>query len=83
MKTEEFQNYKTQYEKEPVIFFFSVDSLGRDELKTGMAREECLLKSEWAVPLSDFDTDWNDTDETATCIPDIQSTFCYVSMPEK
>ena len=89
MKTEEFRVYKEQFANEPVIFFFDICKTERPDLK-GLSREECIEKSHTAIPLSDFDTEWNDTDDGLDAdgnqrvyIPDPQKSWCYVSMPNK
>ena len=89
MITSEFAVFQKQYEKEPVLFFFPVGTIEREELNHGISRVECLQKSSVAVPLSCFDTDWNDTDgglnadgQPSIYIPDVQDHWCYVSMPE-
>lgn len=89
MKTEEFERFKEQYAKEPVIFFFDVIKIFRDDIENGLTRQECIDMSHTAIPLSTFDTDWNDTDagtdadnKPRTYIPDVMHNWCYVSMPE-
>lgn len=82
MSINEFLLSKERYEKEPVMFFFNVKgSIGRERLN-GMSRPECLRKATEAIPLSEFDTEWNDTDDDGTYIPNVYETWCYVSMPK-
>lgn len=89
MSTEEFAIFQKQYEKQPVLFFFNIQSIEREELNHGISRIECMQRSFCAIPLSEFDTEWNDTDdglnadnEPSIYIPDPKNSWCYVSMPE-
>ena len=89
MKTEEFESFKEQYAKEPVLFFFDVIKINREDIENGLTRQECIDMSHTAIPLSTFTTDWNDTDggtdadnKQRTYIPDVMNNWCYVSMPE-
>ena len=90
MTTSEFAVFEEQYAKEPVLFFFETNAIDREDLNHGITRRECIKKSHTAIPLSEFDTEWNDTDaglnadnEPSIYIPDPQKSWCYVSMPEK
>lgn len=70
------------HKNEPLLFFFKVGDNYRENIERGnLSREELAKLSCHIIALSEFDTDWNDTDDNATYIPDPMSTWCYVSMP--
>lgn len=81
MLIDEFKTFERQYRKLPVIFFFKVEGHNNRNDFDGLTREECMEKAFCAIPITDFDTDWNDTDDNGTHIPNPYETWCYVSMP--
>lgn len=81
MYIEEFRSCQEQYKNDPVIFFFDVKRHNDRNYFDGIPRSECIEKAFYAIPISEFDTDWNDTDDDGTYIPDPLKTWCHVSMP--
>lgn len=79
-KTEFLLNQK-QYEKEPVMFFLNVNRYDREDIQK-YNRKKLAEECSYAIPLSEFDTDWNDTDNAFYGLPDPFGTWCKVSMPE-
>ena len=80
----EFKLSQKQYEKEPVIFFFDVNTQFSRREFDGMSRIEMLEKCVCAIPLGEFPDEWNDTDNSDpefNFIPDVMQTWCAVSMP--
>lgn len=70
------------HKNEPLLFFFKVGDNYREDIERGnLSREELAKLSCYIIALSEFSTDWNDTDDNAIYIPDPMSTWCYVSMP--
>lgn len=79
-KTEFLLNQK-QYEKEPVMFFLNANRYDREDIQK-YDRKKLAEECSCAIPLSEFDEEWNDTDNAFYGLPDPFGTWCKVSMPE-
>lgn len=79
-KTEFLLNQK-QYEKEPVMFFLNVNRYDREDIQK-YNRKKLAEECSCAIPLSEFDEEWNDTDGASEYLPNPYETWCKVSMPE-
>ena len=79
-KTEFLLNQK-QYEKEPVMFFLNANRYDREDIQK-YDRKKLAEECSCAIPLSEFDKEWNDTDNAFYGLPDPFGTWCKVSMPE-
>lgn len=83
MEINEFKNFKDQYKNQIVLFFAEIDAVScRAELQY-KSREELMEICCEAIPLSEFDTDWNDTDELGYYLPNPIDRWCVVSYPPK
>ncbi len=82
MTRNEFKANKSQYENEPVMFFFSVCDVEDRNEAYSLNRSEMAEKCLFAIPLSELSTDWNDTDDDTHYIPNVGEFWCAVSMPE-
>lgn len=72
-----------QFKDETLIFLFRpADMEHRPDIR-GLSREECFKRCANYYTLDDFDGAWNNTDDEECEMPDIKSTWCYVSQPEK
>lgn len=70
-------------EGQPVIFLFRVQDVDREEVYAGLSREECFKRCIDYFTLDELGDSWNDTDDDEQYVPEVKSTWCYVSMPEK
>ena len=77
------KEFLAEHRKETILFFFNIDDVQREDIESGITREEMAEKCCCMILLKEFDNDWNDSDDEINHIPDKLATWCYVSLPEK
>ena len=80
---EQLNECMRRYCNVPLVFFFEIGIVDREDINRGLSRKECFEKCNEYLELKEFEEAWNDTDDDGSYLPEIMESWCYVSMPDE